>query len=150
MRSARPAVTSSMLNSHQAHSGGVGLVGLVGQIVGARHRHARIVLVQQEGGMIARVVEMLREHRVAGMRQILGPGAFGAERPTFDDRYATAVIRAAVEVLDGLQLRRGETVVAIDVVTTHVRAEVAARLEVAGNRIVDHAVGDAVTRIATP
>ena len=99
--------------------------------------------------MVARVVQMRREHLVAGVRQVLRPAALGTERAAFDDRRAAAVVRAAIEILDRLHLRLREARVGIDVVGAHRCGQVALRLEVAHERLVDDAVLDAVVCVAT-
>src|SRR3712207_7029408 len=48
-------------------------------------RHAGIVLIEQEGRVVARVEQMRREHLIAGVRNVFGPAALGAERTAFDD-----------------------------------------------------------------
>ena len=61
---------------------------------------------------------------------------------------AAAVVRAAIEVLDRLQLRFREAGVRIDVVGAHMRCEIALRLEIARQRLIDDAIFDAIVRIA--
>src|SRR5580765_5227331 len=76
------------------------------------------------------------------------PSPFRAEIHAFHDAPSLAVVRAAIDLRDRVQLSRSKTVVPIRAGWTLSVGEIDLRLERAARRIVDDAIADAVGGIA--
>src|SRR5262245_35306860 len=98
--------------------------------------------------MVARVVQVLRKHVVARVRNVLRPAELRTDRPALQDRLAGTVVGSAIEILDRLQLRAREAAVYIDIVRAHLGCEIPFGLEPTSERRIDYSVLDAVARVA--
>ena len=114
-----------------------------------RGRHAGVDVVEQVVQVVAAEPYRSRRESIAGVwNEQPRPLPFGSERLAGVDRLSVAVARPGVEVPDGADLSLREARLPIFAGRAAVGREVALGVEAAGERVVDHAVRDAVVPVA--